>query len=855
MVARGAVVLLLVSCLAATAASAQQDTNVPAARLSDEAQALVQRRQYREAVVKARESVMLQEQAYGAEDPRLVRGLLQLGSAQRLSGDWIVARATLKRAATIAERARPEHPLLAPSLSALGFVLDQTGEYAAARATLERALAIEQRRATGVNFAAIKTSEYLAGTLERLGEYAAARALIEQSIKFHEGQAPNSPALADRLTRLAGLLHLTGDRAGARRTADRAVQLARSGPPLARAVMALADIRQAEGALVEARSLREQGVRLVERFYGSAFPWTADAEADLGDLLQAMGDDAAARVNYEKALRIGRSLGAPEPRWRAALGLGAINERQGRLREALPLYREAVSVVESSAAQFAEGASRQKFLETRRRLSVYDGLARALLRLHEKDPAGGYDLEALAVLNAKRGRVAAEALATARPVDADPGVRAKVDEARARLDEALAVEAQLREEQARPSREQDPRRTQELTAMLARSKGEYLVQVRELLERNPRLKPLFADQYTVDPRILAKLADRLPARMLAIEYFSTPEALWIFVVSSGGRFTVKRRAVTQDDLYSAIEEYRRLLASGEHRALPWSDDGSTTYRVEVARFQQLSRELGEHLLGPVEVELQAHSDVILIPNDVLLYLPVHALLRPTSDGAPRFLAETHAVSIMTQLETVDILDRRSPTSPRPLLAMGNPDGTLRAAGKEVRSLQGLRPDVKIYEGAEATKARFLALADQLHPDLHLATHGIFDPLWPRRSHLLFAGPDAASRQLGIDEIAALQLGDGLAILSACDTGVGERLPGAALTSLAAAFSLGGARSVVASLWRVNDEATREFMVAFHSALRTSGPAASLRTAQLALMRTPRTAHPFYWAPFVLIGGR
>jgi CHAT domain-containing protein/Flp pilus assembly protein TadD len=836
-------------------AVAQADSAARAARLEAEARAHLQQRQAREAVAKAREAVALQEQAYGAEDPRLVPGLLQLGSALRLSGDWIAARSVLQRAVRLAERARPGHPRLATALSALGFVLDQTGEYELARAALERALGIEERAAGPTSFPAIKTSEYLAATLERLGEFAAARALFERSVEFHERQAPNSQALADRLTRLAGLQHVTGDRTGARRTADRAVQLARSGPPLARALMALADIRQADGDLAGARPLRQRAVSVVERAYGPRFPWTADAQADLADLLLAMGDDVAARPYYDEALAIGRGLGAPEPRWRAAVGLGAIHEREGRLREALPLYREAVAVVETAAAQFAEGGSRQKFLETRGRLSVYDVLARALLRLHEQDPAGGYDLEARAVLDAKRGRVAAEALAAARPVSPDPGVRAAVDEVRARQDQALALEAQLREEQALPAAEQDPRRTQELTAQLAQSKAEYLALARELLERHPRLRRQFVDQYTVDPRVLAKFADRLPAGMLAIEYFATPEALWIFVVAPGGRFTVKRRAVTQDALYGAVEEYRRLLATGERRALPWADDGSATYRDVVVRFQQLSLELGEHLLGPVAAELEVHREIVLVPNDMLLYLPIHALLRATPDGALRFLAETHAVSIMTQLEAVDVLGPRSPPPPRPLLAMGNPDGTLRAASSEVRSLQGLRPSVMVYEGSEATKARLLGLAAQLRPDLHLATHGVFDPLRPERSYLLFAGPDAASRQLDIGEIAGLQLGDGLAILSACDTALGERLPGAALISLAAAFSLAGAQSVVASLWRVNDEATRDFMVAFHETLRTSGPAAALRAAQRALMGRARTAHPFYWAPFVLIGAR
>jgi CHAT domain-containing protein len=119
-----------------------------------------------------------------------------------------------------------------------------------------------------------------------------------------------------------------------------------------------------------------------------------------------------------------------------------------------------------------------------------------------------------------------------------------------------------------------------------------------------------------------------------------------------------------------------------------------------------------------------------------------------------------------------------------------------------------------------------------------------------------AGPDEKSRHLSIGEIAGLRLaGNGLAVLSACETAVGEQVPGAALQTLAAAFSQAGAQSIVASLWKVNDAATRDFMVAFHRALSSAGRAAALQQAQLAVLSNSRTAHPYYWAPFILIGGR
>ena len=119
-----------------------------------------------------------------------------------------------------------------------------------------------------------------------------------------------------------------------------------------------------------------------------------------------------------------------------------------------------------------------------------------------------------------------------------------------------------------------------------------------------------------------------------------------------------------------------------------------------------------------------------------------------------------------------------------------------------------------------------------------------------------AGPDDASRRLGIAEIAGLSLPpNGLVILSACETAVGEQVPGASLLTLAAAFSQAGAQSIVASLWKVEDKATRDFMVALYRALPTIGRAEALQQAQISVLKNRETAHPYYWAPFILIGAR
>ena len=81
------------------------------------------------------------------------------------------------------------------------------------------------------------------------------------------------------------------------------------------------------------------------------------------------------------------------------------------------------------------------------------------------------------------------------------------------------------------------------------------------------------------------------------------------------------------------------------------------------------------------------------------------------------------------------------------------------------------------------------------------------------------------------------------------------MPGAALVTLAAAFSQAGSQSIVASLWKVSDTATRDFMVAFHKALPSEGRVGAIQQAEVTLLQVPATMHPYYWAPFLLLGAR
>ena len=817
--------------------------------------------EYRAARPLYERALSIWERAFGPVHGDVATGLNNLGLLRETLGDFSAARPMLERALRIRNQVfGPIHPAVAASLNNLGLLLWATGDYAGARPLLEECLVMSEQ-VYGPSHRDVATAyALLAQLLHSTGDYAAARALHERALQIRTNVlGPEHPDVANSLHALGQLVRDMGDRPTARPLFERALvvrehALGPEHPDVAATLNSLAYLLYLDGDRATAGQLAERGLRIREQAFGLQHPAVAASAITSAEVLLGTGDAAAAGLRYERGLHIVRAVPAPEWRRRAALGLGRIHESLGRITEALSLYEEAVNTSEGLAAQFAGEVPRQQYLEADRRLEAYDALAALLLKLHEQDPTKGYDRRSWAVLEAKKGRVAAEALTKARPKLQDAQARARAEGARAKQDEALALERSLLEELARSPSDQRPERIQSLTTLLARTKGEYIGQVHALLERYPQYKTLFVDQQIVDPRSLAKFADRLPAGTLAVQYFAAPDALYIFVAAAGGRFEVKRQAVAQAELYALIMDYRRHLDQGVRVHLAWEDNGSETYRSEVAPLKALTRTLSEHLLGPIEVELSAYRQLILIPNDLLLHLPIHALMRPGKNGAPRFLAETHVVSYVTQLELMDLLSPGRRPAYAPLLAVGNPDGSLPWASREIQRVKAIRPAVTMLEGQQATKGRFLRLASQFQ-DLHFATHGVLDPSRPEHSYLLMAGDDDGDKRLGIDQIAGLTFRNGLAILSACETAVGERIPGAALITLAAAFSQAGSKSIVASLWKVNDSATADLMVDFHRSLRTLDRAAALQQAQLAMMRTADDRHPYYWASFILIGGR
>lgn len=352
--------------------------------------------------------------------------------------------------------------------------------------------------------------------------------------------------------------------------------------------------------------------------------------------------------------------------------------------------------------------------------------------------------------------------------------------------------------------------------------------------------------------------------LLAYSLGDSSSSLWVVTRRSWRRFTLPSRQA----LRTRVEVLRRGLA-----------DPAT---AESQRVRTAARSLYETLVAPAAPLLKGVQRLVIAPDGPLALVPFEALLvREVAEGAavPRgaWLVERFDVSYTPSVTTLASVDREAHEADPLIVALGDPRFTADGAAappatspasipalpytaEEVaalRALAGRRP-VETLTGKEATRERLLALPGLARAGIvHLATHGEVNEAEPRRSGLWLAWDGAGPGFLSMQDILGLGLDADLVTLSACETGVGRMALGEGVLGLPRAFFAVGARSVVVSLWKVNDHSAARLMERFYRALLARGLPrdGSLAAAKRSLLADPATRSPFHWAPFVLMGAR
>ena len=387
---------------------------------------------------------------------------------------------------------------------------------------------------------------------------------------------------------------------------------------------------------------------------------------------------------------------------------------------------------------------------------------------------------------------------------------------------------------------------------------------------------------------------RLDQGTVLLYYMVAADHTDLLVFANEGDVTYHRIPVGSEQLEGKI---RYLLAEIEHQAVCGGEnfDGSPPSEGGGERSAGTARWLFDALLAPAEREIIAGERLLIVADGPLHRLPFAALQRPPKGGRVQYVVEWKPIHFGPSAASYSaLLERRQPNRKRlgGLVAFGNPIYDRSTAGGKrplpyvVRSaasrghsgrldpLPGSGREVeqigKLFkeQGQETRvllrgKAEEGAVKDALKASfLHFAVHGFVDGAQPEHSFLALSLPEAVveGEEDGVLEgweiEDEMRLDAELVTLSACETAVGSKRSGEGPVSLSRAFLGAGARTVLATLWEIDDTATTDLMVRFYRyLLRGSTKDDALRSAQMELLRSTecKDRAPHSWAGFQLNG--
>ena len=246
------------------------------------------------------------------------------------------------------------------------------------------------------------------------------------------------------------------------------------------------------------------------------------------------------------------------------------------------------------------------------------------------------------------------------------------------------------------------------------------------------------------------------------------------------------------------------------------------------------------LLAPIRDRLKT-SHLVIVPHGPLHHLPFHALF----DGE-KYLLEEFTISYAPSASIYTFCNARVANKSGPSLILGVPDPAIPGVEAEAKAVAKILPDPHLVIGPDAASS----LVGEKGPKcrfLHIATHGYF-----REDQPMFSGIRMADSYLSLSDLYQMSLPVELVTLSGCSTGLNVVSAGDEILGLARGLICAGAQSALLSLWDVQDQSTCEFMTMFYSGLANGrNKAEAVREATLRLRKS--RAHPYYWAPFVLMG--
>ena len=549
-------------------------------------------------------------------------------------------------------------------------------------------------------------------------------------------------------------------------------------------------------------------------------------------------------------------------RYRALNVLATGEQRREYLRDAITTGRFIVSLYDHQRTEMSEEESRNNLSADTR--EVYAGMLENYLELYELDHDRS-SLEGFFEFS-ERSKVAGF-LTSMREVNA---ARFSLPAGMIDLDNNLKREAGLYREliaRERTKAVPDSQRiaTWESVAFSLLRKRDSLLNIFE--ERYPSFYNL---KYSNKVTPLDEVEDVIGRRANLLSYVMTDNKLYI-IVSNSRKTEVVTREI-DSAFYSSLNRYREMLSE-----MP----ATSSVRKPFNEFMDLSLELYSILLEPAIPYIKGDK-IVVSPDNILSYIPFETLTTEEFRSpellyrdAP-FALKDYRFSYIYSVTLSSETERRSRRLRNNLVAFAPTYEGMELSDSLLTEYPGLRGDIRslpfaLVEAENAVKQcggkAFLAenATEEAYEKeahnyaiIHLAMHTLVDDKHPAFSKMIFSRSEDGSDDglLNTYEVYSIPLNAMMVVLSSCNTGTGMLVTGEGILSLARGFLFAGSRSVVMSMWTVEDASASSLIGSFYSNMRKGQTKSeALRTARLKFLRTAdqERSHPYYWSTLVVYG--
>ena len=858
------------------------------------------------------EALEIRTTALGADHIRTAETRNNLANLLRDEGQTGEARVHMEAVLKVmARELGPTHPTVATVMNNLGLLLMDMAEYAEARRLYERSLEI-RRAELGTDHGDVAQSlNNLAILFQRIGDSEGARRRYEEALEIRvRTLGPDHMLVALVQSNLSFLLSRMGEPEEAQKLIDQALAIRekRLGPDhwyIADSLNTIGHLQRTRGETDAALASIERALAIQRASFEEPHHKIGLTIWSLGATYRAAGRLEEARQAFEETLEIWRqTLGPDHPRIAEVLDdLAGIQWLQG----------EPAAAVERALA--AEGIARAHVQRTARGQSERDALGYEAFRVGGRDVAllaltSGADISTALRLRAWDELIRSRALVLDEMATRNRLMHGSTDPETVRL--ARKLERSRNRLAKLLASGPDRRRPDEYPARLASALEETEAAERQLAAHSLPFRQQRARKRVGRESVVAAL----PANSCLISYFlfqklkekaeqdengsagPSQVATYAALVQLPGKAAPIGVSLGPAEKIDALVARWRESVATPPPALP------AAARSAEHRYLETALALRRAIWDPVAAIIGEAEQVFLVPDGDLHVVSLATLPSPGSgylaEDGPRF----HYLA--AERDLAPRTDDWAPGSG--ILALGGPDfdlgdggaearrgeagaacrdlsslhfDALPAAAREAREIAALwsegepseARDVRVLTGAAAAEGAFKELAPGRRL-LHLATHGFFlDDCASASSPLLLSGigltgansstaspsGDQEDGILSALEIASLDLrGVEWAVLSACETGLGKVQRGEGVLGLRRAFEVAGVRTLIMSLWAVQDEATREWMTGLYRGRRDGLPTVeAVQRASLeriaARKEAGRGTHPFYWGAFVAVG--